>query len=193
MLDCNKRQKVVSRTQSGSLTTFRCLNNECGLNGQQVDEGNCERCPVRVVQSVRPCRDLPRPPKKTSAGPPVSTQEMIDVTDEEVIKMIEEAGMDAKDIDKVQVIESGELPPDYPPMSMQLWTYKEALIRWHKAGRPTRTQEEVEELHKICSACDWYDPEKTRCKGCGCKVTVGAVAIFNKLKMKTEVCPKGKF
>jgi len=119
---------------------------------------------------------------------------MIDVTDAQVMDMIKDAGLDVEDLDRAHIIEPGELPPDFPPMSMQVWTYKEALIKWNKAGRPTRTQEEVEEIHKThCEQCDWYEPTQKRCRGCGCKVTVGSIAVLNKLKMKTEHCPKEKF
>lgn len=191
MLPCEKRQQIVKRGQEGSLTLFRCLNKQCGEHGQIIDEGICSRCPVRVVKHTRPCRNANH---KQPEPRPVTNQEMLDVSDAEVMQMIEEAGLDAKDFDKAQWIGDGELPPNYPPISMQLWTYKEALIRWNKAGRPTRTQEEVEHIHKTCcEPCEWYDKEQQRCKGCGCKVTVGAIAVFNKLKMATEVCPRGRF
>lgn len=81
--------------------------------------------------------------------------------------------------------------PNYPAMSMQMWLYKEALVRWNKAGRPVRSAEEVEEIITAhCKPCDWYDAEAKRCKGCGCKVTTSSVAVFNKAKMLTEHCPK---
>jgi hypothetical protein len=84
--------------------------------------------------------------------------------------------------------------PEYPAMSLQLWAYKEAIIKWQKAGRPTRTNEEVQKIHDThCVGCSWYDPDKKRCKGCGCRVTTGSVAVLNKIKMKTEHCPKGEW
>jgi hypothetical protein len=78
---------------------------------------------------------------------------------------------------------------------MQLWFYKEAIIRWNKAGRPKRSDEEVKELLEgHCKAgCSWFDPEKGRCKGCGCAVSEGSLAIFNKLRMGTEHCPQEKW
>ena len=79
----------------------------------------------------------------------------------------------------------------FPKATIQLWEYKEALMRWQKAGRPTRSKEEVDRIHiEHCSKCDWYDKEVKRCRGCGCRVTTGALAIFNKIKMATEHCPK---
>jgi hypothetical protein len=124
---------------------------------------------------------------------------MIDVTDEELRQMLREGGMDESDLDHDPLEdEIGPLPSDYPPLSMQLWTYKEALIRWNKAGRPTRTQEEVEAIHNThCNPpdgrCEWYDPKQKRCRGCGCKVTVSSIALVNKIKMATEHCPKEKW
>jgi hypothetical protein len=127
---------------------------------------------------------------------PVTTKEMIDVTDAQIREMIEEAGLDISDIDNAQLnVPAGEMPPGYPPITMQVWMYKEALLRWNKAGRPTRTKEEVEHIEgTFCNQpgrpCEWYDPQQKRCKGCGCKVTVGSIAILNKIKMGTEHCPK---
>jgi hypothetical protein len=122
---------------------------------------------------------------------------MIDVSDAEVIEMIKDAGMKVEDIDKAQTkiaVDRG-MTPQYPALSMQLWTYKEALIKWNKAGRPKRTQEEVEYIHSTfcASGCEWYDKDAQRCKGCGCAVTIGSLAVFNKIKMGTEHCPKDKW
>lgn len=183
MLPCDKQQKNVKRTRN--LTFYRCMNKRCGVFGQEVDERVCSSCPVRVLAHKRPCA------KRTPfVSPVVTTKEILDVSDATTMEMIKDAGMDVKDFNQ----EDSEIPPNYPPVSMQLWTYKEALIKWNKAGRPTRTKEEVERIHRdICSPCEWYDKEKQRCKGCGCKVTVGSIAVFNKLKMATEKCPKGLF
>jgi len=68
----------------------------------------------------------------------------------------------------------------------------EAVMRWNSAGRPTRTDEEVGRiLETICKPCSWYDPEKKRCRGCGCTVSTSSIAVANKLKMATEKCPRG--
>jgi hypothetical protein len=118
-------------------------------------------------------------------------------SDDDVKAMMSEAGLEPEDFDR-PLVDTGLMPPNYPPLTMQMWTYKEALIRWSKAGWPKRTQEEVQEILNTCCnppgrPCDWYDPEQKRCKGCGCKVTESSIAIFNKLKMATEHCPKDKF
>lgn len=111
-------------------------------------------------------------PTKPNCGKPV-----------EPVKLVEEP--------PVESIPEKEVP-NYPTMSMQMWLYKEALVRWNKAGRPTRSAEEVDKLLTThCQPCDWYDTDAKRCKGCGCKISSSSVAIFNKLKMATEKCPKG--
>jgi hypothetical protein len=114
---------------------------------------------------------------------------MIDVEDPEIKEMFEAAGFDIKEVEESQKNKR------YPAISSQLWSFKEALIKWNKAGRPTRTQEEVEHIHReFCSVpCEWYDEGARRCRGCGCAVTTGSIAVFNKIKMATEHCPKDKW
>lgn len=89
--------------------------------------------------------------------------------------------------------ENKEEVKDYPPVSIQMINYKDALIRWQKAGKPTRSEEEVNKILETCKTCDWYDEDKKRCRGCGCKVTTSSFAILNKAKMATEHCPKGEW
>lgn len=76
-----------------------------------------------------------------------------------------------------------------------------ALQKWVKAGRPVRSQEEIARLHAICVRCKFYKAD--RCLLCGCAVSKQPVkafgliktssAMFNKLKMATEKCPKNKW
>jgi hypothetical protein len=114
---------------------------------------------------------------------------MIDVSDDEVLQMMKDSGMEVEDIEMAPGEEH-----KYPQLTVQLWTYKEAVVKWMKAGKPVRTKEEVEHVHTTwCVPCEWYDKRKKRCKGCGCKVTLGSVAILNKIKMGTEHCPKNKW
>jgi len=192
MQPCRKRQTIVKRSEG--LTILRCINRKCGFHGQEVDEGICSRCPVPDVDRKPPCSHT-RPPASESQGGPsiIPTEDMIRYTDADVREMMKEAGMDVNEINEAMDAVQGDV--DYPALSMQLWTYKEAVLRWHKAGRPTRTQEEVDQiLEGHCkNQCEWYDPEKGRCKGCGCVVSASSIAIFNKIKMATEQCPKGKW
>lgn len=140
---------------------FRCLNS-AAIKGREVNQDICALCPVRSFKHVSPCKE------------------------QEAVKNSEVFKQETTELEK-------EMPdqevPNYPKLSMQMWLYKEALLRWQRAGRPKRSDQEVESLlNTFCKKCDWYDNE--RCKGCGCAVTSGSVAIFNKLRMATEHCPR---
>lgn len=187
MQPCNKRQTIVKRSEG--LTLYRCINTKCGMHGDNVDEGICSRCPVRSVPHKPPCKS-PNQERPATANV-VTVQEMMNFSDEDVKAMMAEVGLEPEDFDH-PLVDVELMPPNYPPLSMQMWTYKEALIRWSKAGWPSRTKEEIQEiLDTHCHSCDWYDANQKRCRGCGCKVTESSIAIFNKLKMATEHCPKG--
>lgn len=70
----------------------------------------------------------------------------------------------------------------------RLRRYVRALRKWIKAGRPTRSKEEVAKLLAICETCDdHFHRRKKSCKLCGCRMRGPAFA--NKLKMATESCP----
>lgn len=193
MEPCDKRQKIVTRATGA--VTFRCINKQCGLHGEKVDEGICSRCPVRSVRRKPHCPDRSRPtgnpgPSPSSNPNIISTEEMLSFSDADVREMIEEAGLDLDEFERPLTVD-GSTPPDYPSLSMQAWTYKEALLRWNKAGRPKRSQQEVDDiLETHCKKCDWYDSDQKRCRGCGCRVSESSIAIFNKIKMGTEHCPK---
>jgi len=184
MLECSKRQKVVKRSEG--LTILRCINKQCSVHGSEVNEETCALCPVRsVLNKTPPCRGVKAMPLEEL--PSVDRAAAIDVS---------HLSAEVRNLQEGTVLEGAEVPDtveaEYPALSLQLWQYKEALVKWNKAGRPTRTDEEVQEIHdKLCTPCGWYDPAKKRCRGCGCKVTTGAVAVFNKLRMATESCPKG--
>jgi hypothetical protein len=71
-------------------------------------------------------------------------------------------------------------------------TYAEALVMWEKAGRPKRTQREVEHIYKkYCSRCPFGGDKTAICRACGCRVGKKGWTIVNKIKMATETCPKG--
>ena len=187
MLGCTKRQKVVDRT-TGKVV-FRCLNRQCNMFRKEVGPEICDQCPLVRKHHKRPCKKL------TPSGQPektVKVEDIVDVTDEEVMEMIKEAGVEIEGLnDQPLKYEPNSEAPQYPPMSMQLWAYKEALQKWNAAGRPVRSKEEVNHIHEtFCMKCDWYDEKKKRCKGCGCRVTIGDLAVLNKIKMATEHCPR---
>ena len=89
---------------------------------------------------------------------------------------------------------AGEAVPRMPGLVRRGVTWTEAALRWVAAGRPERSDEEVQcILETFCagtSPCDWYDAARQVCRGCGCNVTSGGHAIFNKIRMATEHCPR---
>jgi hypothetical protein len=72
--------------------------------------------------------------------------------------------------------------------------YARALATWTAAGMPTRSDAEVAAIFAThCHPCERYDPAGQTCAVCGCHVRQGGAALLNKIKMSTEVCPKGKW
>jgi len=69
--------------------------------------------------------------------------------------------------------------------------YAAALSRWLAAGRPVRTQQEIDGLLEICKACELFDGSK--CRRCGCRLSKSTSGWANKLAMATEQCPLGKW
>jgi hypothetical protein len=175
MEQCDKRQKVVKRNNGE--TQYRCMNKESDNMGKEVVEEICAACPVRVLlNKQRPCKDKP-----------IQSTQSTGITEKEILNQLTEGGFDVSDLHE-------EDSPDYPALTTQIINYKNALVRWQKEGRPTRSDEQVKKLfEKHCQTCNWYDSTKGRCKGCGCVVSLGGLAVTNKLRMATERCPQGKF
>jgi len=78
------------------------------------------------------------------------------------------------------------------PLSMAIRYYKERS-KWKKAGKPVRSKEQVEEIFKICSTCDYFENTKTGagfCTICGCGIKLDSTdKNFNKLTWATTNCP----
>jgi hypothetical protein len=86
--------------------------------------------------------------------------------------------------------QSDEASP-LPNALLRAYSYAEALIRWGKAHRPVRQDDEVTQLYDtFCASCKQLHNGKT-CSACGCRVASAGWAIRNKIKMATEHCPKG--
>jgi hypothetical protein len=179
MLPCDKRQTIVDREKDE--TTHRCKNSESEAYRSAVNEDICSVCPVRhLVNRVRPCAQKPTILKDCEECKPIDD------------KVLEKALTNIGGFDEEILPEEDPTGavPEFPAMSVQLWLYKQALQKWHAAGRPVRTKEEVEDiLENKCKPCPWYDAEKSRCKGCGCRVSNGGFPALNKIKMATEHCP----
>lgn len=82
-------------------------------------------------------------------------------------------------------------PPQTPGIVRRAISYAEAVAEWTAAGRPVRSDKDVEQIfNRFCKTCRWYDRSKKICKGCGCRVADNGYAIRNKIKMATESCPR---
>ena len=87
----------------------------------------------------------------------------------------------------------GKAPPSLPGQTV---AYVSAVARWVAVGRPTRSQERIDEiLTTICDAkpipCEHF--RNGSCDLCGCKINANPSALRNKLAMATEACPLGKW
>lgn len=71
--------------------------------------------------------------------------------------------------------------------------YGRAMTRWAKAGYPTRTQDEIDALLKICHACDQFNHAEQACAKCGCNINRQQSGWKNKLSAATEACPLKKW
>lgn len=69
--------------------------------------------------------------------------------------------------------------------------YSKAVSKWIAAGRPTRSQDEIDQLLAICQGCEHFNVEASACRRCGCNINSQASGLKNKLAMATEQCPLG--
>jgi hypothetical protein len=84
--------------------------------------------------------------------------------------------------------------PKAPNLLRRAMSYAEAVIEWTAAGRPERSDEEVERIfHHFCKPCRWFNRRRQICYGCGCRVADSGFAIFNKIKMATQHCPRKRW
>lgn len=82
-------------------------------------------------------------------------------------------------------------PRKFPPLLTQAKNYAKAVTEHVKSGMETRTDEEVINLLQICEMCDKY--EDGRCLVCGCRLSASKSAFSNKLRMKSQSCPLGRW
>lgn len=71
--------------------------------------------------------------------------------------------------------------------------YSKAVARWIAAGRPTRSQDEIDALLAICQGCEHFNADASACRRCGCNLNNQRSGLTNKLAMATEHCPLGKW
>ena len=79
---------------------------------------------------------------------------------------------------------------DVWPMTVKVFKYGRAMVRWIARGRPVRSDARVQEIFDtFCRPCRHFDAEKQTCQLCGCRVRRDGPAAANKLRMATERCP----
>jgi hypothetical protein len=61
---------------------------------------------------------------------------------------------------------TNDVPPERPGLMHRAVSYAEALARWTAAGRPERSDKELERIFsQHCTTCNWYDPPEANLPG----------------------------
>lgn len=190
MITCQKRQRVVTKGKKER----RCIHKESDVCGQIVDVETCEACPLNKpkidfnIWDVE-CGVCPRREPIDNMTATCITIKKIVTRRECKICLLEQKKYN---LDAEKILAKANEEKQFPPITTQVNSYRLAIKRWIKAGRPVRSEEETKKIFEThCVKCDWFDGR--RCKGCGCRVVPKGLAIFNKLKMATEHCPKRLF
>lgn len=186
MKDCRKRQ--VERR--GDEVTHRCINKKAEAYKMPVCSDICDSCPVRVFLEQKKNKDKPQlalPVVNTDSWP--SCEFRLKQGGKPTCSV---TGLPAsKDIcqrcAKDEKMETASLLQK--PMN-----YLAAVRRWTAAGRPERTEAEMQAIYdEHCSKCAMFDKDRKICNSCGCPANTNQPALRNKLRMATEECPLGRF
>jgi len=73
-----------------------------------------------------------------------------------------------------------------PSFITKVVNFSEAIIEHTKAGLPKRSEEEINNIMKICESCELYNLESQSCLKCGCK-------LKTKISWAEQKCPIGKW
>lgn len=65
------------------------------------------------------------------------------------------------------------------------------ILYRNKYGGFARSKKEILKNYEICSACEFFN--KDRCSRCGCRVSKSINPFTNKIAMKSQSCPEGKW
>lgn len=80
-----------------------------------------------------------------------------------------------------------------PTLIEKAVNYTKAVATHIATGSHTRTDAEVEERLQICKKCENFNLNKGYCTRCGCRCNANKSAFTNKLRMKSQKCPEGKW
>jgi len=86
-----------------------------------------------------------------------------------------------------------EEPLENPQLVPPEIRHPRAWTRWIKAGRPVRSQEEIQKIYEICQQCKALDTETNSCKYCGCRIASHGNPLRSRIAMATERCPVEKW
>lgn len=79
-----------------------------------------------------------------------------------------------------------EPAPSYPSLAQQAWNASKAATGFVASGFKVADKAEQERRLAICHACEFYDAVRSRCRKCGCKVSL-------KARIETSHCPISKW
>lgn len=175
MVKCSRRQ--VENRPSGR--QLRCLSKDSEFHLQVVLLDTCAGCPVRQGPPIQEPATASLPvlggfkPCNLRLGTTCSANGF-QVTPESCDRCI------------------GESAAEEAGLGQKFKNYAMAVRRWVANGKPVRSQEEIDRLfEEHCSKCEMF--EDGVCRSCGCSVSSGDFPLTNKLAMKTEVCPMGRW
>lgn len=75
----------------------------------------------------------------------------------------------------------------------QFKNYAVAVTQHIATGMGTRTDAEVNDILAICQQCEHFNITGGYCRICGCRCNANKSPFTNKLRMKSQKCPKGKW
>lgn len=189
MKDCRKRQ--VERR--GDEVSHRCVNKKADAYRTSVDASICDVCPVRVA--------MQQAKQKQVSGKNLSELPVIEIGDYPSCEF-----RVGKPEGKYCGVTNLPVNPEIctrcvkddktatATFGQKAVNYLTAVRRWVAAGRPERTDEEIQEIYdNHCSGCSMFDKERQVCNSCGCPASKNQPALRNKLRMATEECPLGRF
>lgn len=78
-------------------------------------------------------------------------------------------------------------------LPQKIKNYAKAVVQHVFTGMETRTDEEVSNILEICKQCEHFNSNNNSCRICGCRCNRNKSAFTNKLRMKSQQCPKGKW
>jgi len=203
MVDCRKRQKEIYKGTEQN----RCINKEAELHLEIVSDEQCAACPVRVMmdQAKVACQAkemLQRERDKREA----KANQLLVINPQDGDYAHCPFRYEHKSRNQYCSITGLEVTPEIcgrcdedtrqheAQFGEKVKNYFGAVRRWVAMGRPTRSQEEINELFENhCKGCERYDTEKHACKNCGCAVSTDSHPLANKLAMRSEHCPLGRF